>query len=147
MLRPGAVLVPEPVGKRLIRPGRLAVLERHEHDAIARLRQRRPIPRAVKCDERPSPVGRGELRSGVEEQPVGRPMGRKDGRRLLLLRARPDLLAVTAVLGSEHEPMFTNSVLPSVESARFLAPCPPAGRSCTTTCGSPAAVSWPAGRA
>src|SRR2546427_6009585 len=32
----------------------------------------------------------------------------------------------------EGEPMFTNSVLPSVESARFLAPCPPAGRSCTT---------------
>src|SRR5439155_4122077 len=49
----GAVLVPEAVRERLVRPNGLAVLERHKHDTIAGLKQ----GRAVRSEERR--VGKG----------------------------------------------------------------------------------------
>src|SRR5207302_10753830 len=103
VLRPGTVLVPEPVGERLVGPHRFAVLERDEHDAIARLRQRRAVPGAVKRDEYAPPVGRGELRARVKQQAVRRPVAGERECRLFLLGAPPYLLAVAPVLRREHE--------------------------------------------
>src|SRR5437899_10333289 len=102
MLRPRAFPVPEPVRKRLIGPDRLAVLEGHEHDAIARLGQGSAVPRAVKRDERATAILRGELRARVEHQAVRRPMAWERDRRLLLLRAPPHLFADAAVFRSAH---------------------------------------------
>src|SRR4029077_11564629 len=101
VLRPGAVWMPEPVGKRLVGglADRLAVLERDEDDAVARLRQRGPVPRSVEGDKGTAAIPRRELRPVVEGQPVGRPMPGKRRGRLLLLGAPPDLLAVAAILG------------------------------------------------
>src|SRR2546421_117627 len=103
MLRPRAVLVPEPDRKRLIGPDRLAVLEGHEHDAIARLGQGSAVPRAGKRDERATAILSGELRARVEHQAVRRPMAWERDRRLLLLRAPPHLFAVAAVFRSEDQ--------------------------------------------
>src|SRR2546427_6260166 len=103
MLRPRAVLVPEPVRKRLIGPDRLAVFEGHEHDAIARLGQGSAVPRAVKRDKRAAAILGGELRAGVEHQAVRRPMARERDRRLLLLLAPAHLFPIATVLWSEHQ--------------------------------------------
>src|SRR5947207_13882274 len=56
VLRTGAVLVPEPVGERLVRPDRITPLEGHEHDTIAGLGQGGAVPRAVERDERAAAI-------------------------------------------------------------------------------------------
>src|SRR3989475_11777697 len=66
VLRTGAVLMPEAVRERVVRPDRLAVLEGHEHDTIAGLGQRRAVPRTVERDERPIAIPRGELSAAVK---------------------------------------------------------------------------------
>src|SRR6058998_3739662 len=77
VLRTGAVLVPEPVRERLVRPDGLGVLERHKHDTIAGLGQGRAVPRAVKRHEGPVAKPRGELGAPIERESVRRPMPRK----------------------------------------------------------------------
>src|SRR3989442_7788350 len=103
VLRARAVLVPEAVGERLGRPQGLPVLERDERDAVALLRQRRPVPRAVERDERAAAVAGGGLRARVEHESIWRPVrGECDGR-LVLVSATIDLPPVAAVLRREHE--------------------------------------------
>src|SRR5213595_71501 len=77
----GAVLVPEPVRERLVRPDGLAVLERHKHDTIAGLGQGRAVPRAVKRHEGPVAKPRGELGAPIERESDRRPMPRKRDQR------------------------------------------------------------------
>src|SRR5213082_1979005 len=98
VLRPRGVLLPKPVRERLVAAHRLAVLERHERYPVARLRQRRAVPGAVKRDECAAAIALGELRPHVERQAVRGPVARERDRRLLLLRTPPDLLAVAPVL-------------------------------------------------
>src|SRR5213592_2005798 len=90
VLRTGAVLVPEAVRERLVRPNGLAVLERHKHDTIAGLRQGRAVPRAVKRHEGSVAKPRGELGALIECQSVRRPVPRKRDQRLLLVLAASD---------------------------------------------------------
>src|SRR5881628_361781 len=99
----GAVLVPEAVRERLVRPDGLAVLERHKHDTIAGLGQGRAVPRAVKRHEGPVAKPRGELGAPIERESVRRPMPRKRDQRLLLVLAASDRLAVAPILGREHQ--------------------------------------------
>src|SRR5881409_917294 len=103
VLRTGAVLVPEPVRERLVRPDGLGVLERHKHDTIAGLGQGRAVPRAVKRHEGPVAKPRGELGAPIERESVRRPMPRKRDQRLLLVLAASDRLAVAPILGAEHQ--------------------------------------------
>src|SRR5712691_8668122 len=103
VLRTGAVLVPEPVRERLVRPDGLAVLERHKHDTIAGLGQGGAVPRAMERHERAVAKPRGELGATVERQSVRCPMRRKRDQRLFLVLAAPDRLAVAAILGREHQ--------------------------------------------
>src|SRR6266540_3464627 len=100
---PALLLAPEAIRERLVGACRLAVLEGHERDAEALLRERSAVPRAVEGDERPPAVALGELRARVEQQAVRRPMRGEGDRGLFLLRAQPDLLAVAAVFRGEHE--------------------------------------------
>src|SRR3989442_9413654 len=99
VLRTGAVLVPEAVRERLVRPDGLGVLERPKHDTIAGLRQGRAVPRAVKRHEGPVAKPRGELRAPIERQSVLRPMPRKPDQRLLLCVAPADRPGVAPILG------------------------------------------------
>src|SRR5436190_5265875 len=98
-----AVLGLESVGERLVTASRHAVRERHEHDAVPRLRQRRAVPRAVERDERAAPVARRELVTRIEDEAVRRPVAGECEQRRLLVSAAPDLLAVAAVLGCQHQ--------------------------------------------
>src|SRR2546430_1398828 len=103
VLRTGAVLVPEAVRERLVRPDGLGVLERHKHDTIAGLRQGHAGPRAVKRHEGPVAKPRGDLGAPIERQSIRRPMPRKRDQRLLLVLAASDRLAVAPILGREHQ--------------------------------------------
>src|SRR5947199_4215863 len=103
MLRPRGILLPEAVRERLIAPHRLAVLEGHERDAVPRLGERRPVPRAMERDERAAPIVLGELSARVERQAIGRPMSRERHQRLLLVLAAAHVLAVAAVSGCQHQ--------------------------------------------
>src|SRR2546425_9415952 len=68
VLRTGAVLVPEAVRERLVRPDGLGVLERHKHDTIAGLRQGRASPPAVERHEGPAAKPRGVLGDAVHRE-------------------------------------------------------------------------------
>src|SRR3989442_1803546 len=103
VLRARGVFLPESIRERLICPNRLTVLERHEHDAVAGLGQRRPVPGAVERHEGPRAIPRGKLGPAVERQPIRRPVRRKHHQGLLLVLAASHLLAVAAVLGREHQ--------------------------------------------
>src|SRR5438552_2270185 len=87
VLRTGAVLVPEAVRERLVRPDGLPHIERHTHDTIAGGRQGRAVPRAETRHEAPAAKPRGELGAPRDRQPARRPLPQKRDQRPLLGRA------------------------------------------------------------
>src|ERR1043166_8056865 len=70
--------------------------------AIAVLRLRRTIPRAVEGDERAAPVPRGKHGPGVEQDSIRRPMAGEWDDRGLRRRAASHRATVAAELGAEH---------------------------------------------
>src|SRR5690606_27438782 len=91
-------------GEVLVSSGGRVALEWDEDDAVAVLRQGRPVPRAVERDERATPVASRELGARVEQQPVGPPVTRKREDRLLDVRTAARITAVAAVLRREDLP-------------------------------------------
>src|SRR5437879_12709585 len=120
MLGSRRVLLPEAVRERLVAAHRFAVLEGHERDPVARLGERRAVPRAVYRGARPAAIALRKLGPRVERQAVGRPVSRERHGRLLLLGAPPDLLAVAAVFRRQHE-MAELQVMIAVRPAEVVA--------------------------
>ncbi len=97
----------EAVGEHDERTRWLAVVERLEHDIVAFLRKRRPVPRAMEGDEGAALVGVRELHAVVYLEIVGRPVRRKPRDWTALLRTGADgLAAIAAVLrGKDQLPL------------------------------------------
>src|SRR5207253_4784526 len=94
----------EAVSEDLVVAGGLAAGEGLKHHVVAALRERRPVPRSVECDERTLAIAGRELTAVIENEVVGRPVRGEDREGAALLRTRPDgLPAVAAVLRGENQ--------------------------------------------
>src|SRR5215470_20334736 len=101
------------------RPGSLAVDQRLEHNIVAAMRFRCPVPRPVKRNEGAVLVSRRELAALVDKHVVRRPMRRERRYRRLLLRAGTHGLSSIATIFRRQDELLLDIIVIAFRPAKI----------------------------